>query len=209
MTDTSNVLRSLFICLLSISLCWSCTDTKEPLEKIDTSKIVVTYQGKILGSTKRKKIEVVPPKKQNTEVLQPKTAHNLDWLSFNEIAKSPPSGSKKYLVDIYTPWCGWCKMMDKNTFSDKAVQKYIKQNFNLVKFNAESKEDVFYKGKAYSYIGEPGKKGVNELAAELLQKRLSYPTLVYMNERMEVIEVSPGYKNPEQLLQEMAVIAKS
>jgi thioredoxin-related protein len=82
------------------------------------------------------------------------------------------------------------------------VIKYLNENFHVIKFDAEQKSPVQYKGKTYNW--EPaGRNGINALGIELLQGRLSYPTLVYLNEKLEPITVSPGYKTPEQLLAEL------
>lgn len=130
----------------------------------------------------------------------------LTWLTIEQASEIGTDGSKKkFIVDVYTDWCGWCKVMDKKTFTDPTVIKYINDNFHVVKFNAEQREQVNYKGQLYSW--EPsGRNGINALGVELLQGRLSYPTLVYLNEKLEPITVSPGYKTPEQLLAELQAL---
>ncbi len=133
---------------------------------------------------------------------------NLSWLSFEEAAKMKNKGSKMYLVDVYTDWCGWCKVMDKKTFTDPKVQEFLKDNFHVIKFNAEQKETIDFKGKKYEWL-PAGRKGVNMLAMELLGSRLSYPTLVYLDKDMNKIKSSPGFKKPDQLLSELRVIAGS
>ena len=44
---------------------------------------------------------------------------------------------KLYMVDFYTSWCGWCKKMDNETFSNPIVVKILNKYYNPVKFNAE------------------------------------------------------------------------
>jgi thioredoxin-related protein len=128
----------------------------------------------------------------------------LKWLTVSEASELVQKGGneKKFLVDVYTDWCGWCKFMDKKTFADPSVVEYLNENFNVVKFNAEQKEAVVYKGKTYNW--EPmGRNGINALGIELLQGRLSYPSLVYLDKNLNPITVSPGYKKPEELIQEL------
>lgn len=127
----------------------------------------------------------------------------LKWLTVEEASNlGTGTNKKKFLVDVYTDWCGWCKVMDKKTFTDPSVIKYLNENFHVVKFNAEQQEPVLFKGKKYEW--EPiGRNGINGLGMELLQGRLSYPTIVYLNEKLEPITVSPGYKKPEELLAEL------
>ena len=127
----------------------------------------------------------------------------LTWLTIEEASEiGSQSNKKKFLVDVYTDWCGWCKVMDKKTFTDPALIKYLNENFHVVKFNAEQKEPVTFKGKTYTW--EPmGRNGINTLGLELLQNRMSYPSLVYLNEKLEPITISPGYKDPVQLMSEL------
>lgn len=127
----------------------------------------------------------------------------LTWLTIEQASELGVKGNKKkFLVDVYTDWCGWCKVMDKKTFTDPALIKYLNEHFYVVKFNAEQKEAVKYRGKIYEWQAA-GRNGVNALGIELLQGRLSYPTLVYLDENLDPITVSPGYKEPERLLMEL------
>ena len=139
--------------------------------------------------------------------LQHLDTGGLKWTTFDKIARSGENkGNKKYLVDVYTEWCGWCKVMDKKTFTDPKVQEYLRENFHIVKFDAEQKETVKFKEKDYKYI-PGGRKGINQLALELLGNRMSYPTLVYLDENLNKITASPGYKKPDQLMKELKAIA--
>jgi thioredoxin-related protein len=47
---------------------------------------------------------------------------------------------KPVFVDMYTDWCGWCKVMDRNTFSNAEVGTYVTQNYLAYKLNAERGE---------------------------------------------------------------------
>ena len=50
--------------------------------------------------------------------------------------------SNKYvLVDFYTDWCSMCKVMDKTTYLDAGLAKYLNAKFVCVKLNAEDKGD--------------------------------------------------------------------
>jgi len=127
----------------------------------------------------------------------------LNWYSMEDLEQMKNIGDKKVLVDMYTDWCGWCKKMDKNTFTDPAVVEYLNQNFVLVKFNAEQKEPITFKGETYESV-QRGRRKTNKLAIKLLNGRLGYPTLVYLEgSNLEKIKASPGYKTPDKLLPEL------
>lgn len=128
----------------------------------------------------------------------------LSWMTMEDISQlaSSSKNDKKVLVDVYTDWCGWCKVMDRKTFSDPEVIAYLSKNFHVVKFDAEQREAVNYRGKVYEW--QPaGRRGINLLGYELLKGKMSFPSLVYLNENLDPIKVSPGFKEPAQLLAEL------
>ncbi|MGL5682602.1 MAG: thioredoxin family protein [Marinifilaceae bacterium] len=61
--------------------------------------------------------------------------------------------NKAIFVDVYTSWCGPCKMMAKNVFTDKAVGDYFNRNFISLKLDAEKEKDhpFFANYKASSF----------------------------------------------------------
>jgi thioredoxin-related protein len=88
--------------------------------------------------------------------------------------------------------------MDATTFMDKKIVDYINANYYAVKFNAEQKEAIVFNGKTYKFVDNGG-KGYHELANYLLQGRFSYPTTVYLDEKLALLTPVPGYLEPLQL----------
>lgn len=120
----------------------------------------------------------------------------IKWVNIEEVQKLVKQQPKKILIDAYTDWCGWCKRMDKNTFANPVIAKYVNDNFYAVKLNAETKETLNFKGKDYEF--KKGKKrGHNTLAKEFLKGRMSYPTISFLDENLELINAFPGYKTPQ------------
>ena len=66
----------------------------------------------------------------------------INWMTIDEALAMQKKSPKPIFMDVYTDWCGPCKMLDKNTFSNKDVANYINKNFYAVKFNAEGNEKV-------------------------------------------------------------------
>jgi thioredoxin-related protein len=120
------------------------------------------------------------------------------WLTFEEAIARHEENPKKILIDLYTDWCGWCKVMDKNTYSKAEIANYINENFYPVKFDAEQKEPVEFRGHTFNYVAQ-GRRGVHELAAALTRNQLSYPTTVFMDEELRIIQPIAGYLKPEQM----------
>ncbi|MGI9545746.1 MAG: thioredoxin family protein [Flavobacteriaceae bacterium] len=128
-------------------------------------------------------------------------AQEVNWLSLNEamnLAQTEDS-PKKIFIDVYTDWCGWCKKMDKDTFQNAEVALYMRENFYMVKLDGEGKEPIEFRGKTYNYVPS-GKRGYHELAAALLKGRLSYPTVVFMDEDLNLLTPVPGYQKPKPFL---------
>ena len=106
---------------------------------------------------------------QKTEKLQ--------WTSITQLSAKQALEPRPVLVDVYTDWCGWCKVMDKKTYGNASVAAYLNRKYYVVKFNAESREPVLWNGKAYRYSQ---RYGAHELAVYLTKGQLSYPTTVFL-----------------------------
>ena len=125
----------------------------------------------------------------------------INWMTVDELEAAQANEPRKVMIDVYTQWCGPCKMMMRNTFTNADVISYINENFYAVKFDAEGPDPVEFKGQTFSnptYVpNKPGRNGVHELS-RAFQVR-AYPTLVYLDENLEMIAPISGYKNPQQL----------
>ena len=122
----------------------------------------------------------------------------VQWMTFEEAVEANKKDPKKLFIDVYTDWCGWCKVMDKNTFNHPQIAKYLNENFYNVKLDAEQKEDIIFNGTTFKFVSS-GRKGYHELAAALMNGKLSYPTVVFLDEKLNMIQPLPGYQKPEQL----------
>ncbi|MDR2037380.1 MAG: DUF255 domain-containing protein [Bacteroidales bacterium] len=128
------------------------------------------------------------------------------WFTMEEALKLNEKAPKKFLIDLYTDWCGWCKRMDAETFSHPEIARYINTHFYPVKFNAESPNAIIFRG-----INFEGSKKVNGRASthkfvealfesgNIPPERRGYPSIAYLTEKLELIGADGGYKNPQQL----------
>ena len=131
----------------------------------------------------------------------------INWLDFTKAQAKVKEKPKKVFVDLYTDWCGWCKVMDKKTFSDPKVIAYLNKHYYAVKFDAEQKGAVTYAGKDFKFI-RSGRGGYHELAAALTEGNLGYPTIVLIDQNLKPITYLSGFQSAENLMDILVYINK-
>ena len=120
----------------------------------------------------------------------------LKWLTLKEAQEAMLKEKKPILIDLYTDWCGWCKVMDKKTYTNPKVIAYLQQNFYPVKLNAETREAVTWNEKTYNFNSA---NRTNDFALFLTYGRLSYPTTVIIPTDNSGPQPVPGYLEPKDL----------
>lgn len=127
------------------------------------------------------------------------TEDKINWVSIEEAAELANEDGKKIMVDLYTDWCGWCKRMDKETYSNAKVVAYINENYHAVKFDAEQTGDITIGGIKYKFLNQ-GRRGIHELAAKMTNGRPSYPSTVFFESNLNMITNVPGYQKPKDMM---------
>jgi thioredoxin-related protein len=146
----------------------------------------------------------------------------VNWITFQEAVKKCKTKPKPILIDIYTTWCGPCKMLSKNTFGNEKIAKYMNENFYCVKFDAEMRDTVKFtmmipdtlrdKNNAIKKIGEKPQEYVfvnpypatvsrttHQFAASILQGyQIAFPSVVFLSKEVKRLDVLQGYFPPEQ-----------
>jgi thioredoxin-related protein len=118
------------------------------------------------------------------------------WMALNDVEGAVREQKKPVLIDLYTDWCGWCKVMDRKTYSNKKVVAYLSEKYYSVKVDAESKSPLTWAGKTFHF--NSGYK-TNDFALYLTQGRLSYPTTVILPADGSSPVAVPGYLTPSEL----------
>ncbi|MFN5332939.1 MAG: thioredoxin family protein [Bacteroidota bacterium] len=114
----------------------------------------------------------------------------IQWMKFEEAIAANERSPKMILVDVYTDWCGWCKKMDKETFTDPQVIAHFQKNFYAVKLNAEDTKRSFdFMGKTFTEA---------EMAAAMRVN--SYPNFVVIEPNLQNLAQLPGYREPSAFL---------
>ena len=133
----------------------------------------------------------------NTEKQDFTLSESIQWVSLDEASQLAEKSGKKILVDIYTHWCGWCKIMDQKTYTNPEVVKYINSKYIAVKLNAETTDSLVYKGVKFGFNQQ---KRANQLAYLLLNGKMSYPSTVILNEKSEILTPIAGFIEPQIML---------
>jgi len=120
------------------------------------------------------------------------------WYTFEEAVKLNEKNPKKIFIDVFTDWCGWCKTMDKNTFNNPQIAEYLNKYYYPVKLNAESKQDITFKGTVYKNKGTET-RSPHDLAVALLNGQMSYPSVVYMDGGNKLLTAVSGYNTPADI----------
>ncbi len=118
----------------------------------------------------------------------------VEWLTWEQALERMKVEKRKIIVDVQTTWCSWCKKMDARTYKKESIATKINEEFYAIRFDGEHKEDIIFNNKIYSYVSGFGKKGYHELAKEIMNGRMSYPTTVFMDENLKVIQPIPGFQ---------------
>lgn len=121
------------------------------------------------------------------------------WMDITELEAAMEANPKPVFFDVYTDWCGWCKRMDATTFKDPQVVALLNEKFHPVKFDAERKETFIFQGHEFKFV-DSGRRGYNELTVALLNKQLSYPSYVALNEKFERITIIKGYQQAKEFI---------
>lgn len=100
--------------------------------------------------------------------------------TWQEALKSADKQDKLIFLDAYAAWCGPCKMMAKNTFTDKSVGEFFNEKFINFKMDMEKHEDGPRLSKKF--------------------KLQAYPTIYFLDENEEIVHYSIGYQKPDQLI---------
>jgi len=100
--------------------------------------------------------------------------------SWNEILAMAKKENKPIFIDISASWCGYCKRMKANVFTDIEVAKYYNSTFINVSVDGE-------KGEGIELVKKYGVKG--------------YPTFVFLNPDGSLAFQTSGYHNQEKFLE--------
>ncbi len=131
----------------------------------------------------------------------PPAAAAVNWVTLEEALALNKKEPRKIMIDVYTKWCGPCKLMTQQTFGNPQVAEYLNTHFYSVKFDAESPDSVKFGENVFGNPeyrpNAPGRNGVHEFTQFLGVN--AYPTVVFLDEYERLLMPVVGFKNPPQM----------
>lgn len=122
------------------------------------------------------------PSQKGESQTNTKAAAAIEWYTFDKGLDLAQKQKKLLVVDFYTDWCHWCKVMDKDTYGNKEVIAFARQNAVMAKVNAETDEKFKFKGASYSGRELSMMFGVR-----------GFPTTSFLSDKGELITSISGY----------------
>ena len=129
-------------------------------------------------------------------------SQQIDWINVNDLKEVLKTSKKNIIIDVYTNWCGPCKLMERNTFQNKYISKFINENYHAVKFNAEGNESINFMDKFFQNPNFDSSRVNSRNATHEFARFLgisAYPTTVFLDKDMNLITPVRGYLIPKQL----------
>jgi thioredoxin-related protein len=128
--------------------------------------------------------------------IRPVEKDKVNWLSLEEVNMKMKEEPRPVLIDLYTSWCYWCKVMDQKTYSDPKVIRYVNEHFYTIKLNAETTEPITWNGTSYKY--NQGNK-VNDFSLYVTQGQLAFPNTVIFPDIRQAPASIPGFMKPKDI----------
>jgi thioredoxin-related protein len=112
------------------------------------------------------------------------------WKTFEEAVTAAQANGKKVLIDIYAPWCGWCRKMQAEVYTLPAVLTYLDEHFEIGRVNIDEEGDTL-QFRGYTLSSAMLARGLGASAT---------PTTVFLEPEGEYITRLPGYVKSEDFM---------
>jgi len=130
------------------------------------------------------------------------SSQEINWISFEKAIEAQKTLPKNIIMDVYTNWCGPCKLMEKNTFQNKFIADFINKNYYAVKFNGEGNDVINFMGRKFENIRYDESRSQSRNSSHQFTQFLginAYPTTIFFDDKMNLITPIRGYLIPKQL----------
>ncbi len=111
----------------------------------------------------------------------------LEWQSFDQASQLAAEQGRPILVDFYTDWCHWCKVMDAKTFNDPAVAQILSEDFFVARIHADDESGrIHYQDQGFNNVEFTRAMGIK-----------GFPSIAFFDSHGRPITIVPGFVEPE------------
>lgn len=121
----------------------------------------------------------------------PQEDAKIKWYDFNTGFELAQKEGKIAVIDCYTEWCGWCKVMDKKTFTNDSIIQRFNEKYIAIKFNPELPGE-YNAGEGNLLTGR------QLLMALSNNKPSGYPTFFFFVPQTKKMFQVPGYHDAKK-----------
>lgn len=160
------------------------TDAPTVVKPEVTQSAPATDEASTAKTPSKNEIAAPSPKTtvEKTTVDKAPVAKTIAWeKTFERAQAAAVKARKPIMVDFYTDWCGACKIMDSEAYTNARVIGNM-QRFVPVKVNAEQRKDLAMRYKIDSY-----------------------PTILWLDADGKILNMSQGYGGIDMLTKDMAL----
>ncbi|MBX3101864.1 MAG: DUF255 domain-containing protein [Bacteroidetes bacterium] len=113
-----------------------------------------------------------------------------EWQELPQAAVRARQEQKLIWVHVYTNWCAWCKVMEKQAHRDPKTVTYLNTHFIPARLDAWERKPITFREREFKYLPE---RNAHELALSLLDGQMNFPTTVILTPDAEILTIVPGY----------------
>ncbi|HLP43153.1 MAG TPA: thioredoxin fold domain-containing protein [Fibrobacteria bacterium] len=124
------------------------------------------------------------------------TAMGPDWKPLEKGLQDAEAKRKYGFISVYTDWCGYCRKLESETLRAQPVVDELRKNFVSIKLNAESEDQVTWKGKKMTKRDLSAAWGVE-----------GFPTMLFLNSKGEIIGSFPSFADADMMLDLLTYIS--
>ena len=108
---------------------------------------------------------------------------SIQWCTYNDGLNLAKEQNKPIMIHFTADWCGWCKKLDTETYTDNRVIGEL-DNFVCTKVDIDENKQI---ANRYNVAG--------------------IPTIVFIDVEEDEIHRIVGYRGPDEFLNEMLVVS--
>lgn len=129
----------------------------------------------------------------------------VQWMEFDAGLKAAAATGKHVMVDVYTDWCGYCKKLESETYSEEGVRRVLAESYISIKLKGDSGKKLKVTARPVEFQGKNLLQFVTTDSASATEAALSrgalkaagFPTIAFLAPDGRLITTRAGYVNAE------------